>query len=386
MISMNQILGRKIVIVGAGCFGSTLAHLIASKLNRQVTVIDKRSHIGGNCYSYDDADTGINCHMYGSHIFHTSIKEVYDFISQFVTLNHYRHFVMTRSNGTVYSMPINLRTVNKFFNKDMTPSECKAFLEEKIAQSHIDNPANLEEQAISLIGKDLYKAFIRGYTKKQWQRDPKELPSFIIKRLPFRTTYNCDYFNDTYQGIPVGGYTKLFEGLLNHPYIDLKLNTNYQDIKDTIKEDDIVIYTGPIDEYFDFCFGKLEWRSLDFKWEVLNEQDHQGCACMNEADEDVPYTRTHEFKHYHPERKEVLASNKTIICREYSKEYKDGDTPYYPVNNDRNQELLAKYQEKAKSLKNVFFGGRLGTYQYFDMDKSILQALRFFDEHKESFN
>ncbi len=376
---------KNFFIIGAGCFGSTLAHLIATKCNEKVTVVEKRDHIGGNCYSFLDPKTGICCHKYGSHIFHTSSKEVYNFISQFVELNHYRHFVMTRSNGDVYSMPINLRTINKFFKKNFRPHEAKIFLNNKISESHIDKPRNLEEQAVSLIGKDLYQAFIRGYTKKQWQRDPKDLPSFIIRRLPFRCDYNTDYFNDFYQGIPVGGYTKLFEGLLNHKNIEIKLNTDFKDIKDNISSEDIVIYTGPIDEYFNYCYGKLEWRTLDFQWEILNEQDYQGCACMNEADEDIPYTRTHEFKHFHPECTDIMESKNTIICREYSKEFKDGDTPYYPVNNNKNNEILEKYKEKASSLKNVFFGGRLGTYQYLDMDKSILQALNFFKQNMKGF-
>ncbi len=367
-------------IVGAGIFGSVLAERVSNILKQKVVLIDKRDHIGGNCYTFADKETGINCHRYGAHIFHTSNKRVYDYISGFIQLNQYRHFVMTKSNNNIYSMPIGLRTINEFFNLNLTPSECKKFLEKKINDDYIENPNNLEEQAISLIGHELYNAFIKGYTKKQWQRDPKELPASIIKRLPFRTNYCSDYFNDFYQGIPVGGYTPFFEKLLNNDLINIRLNTEYNDIKKEITDNDFIIYTGAIDEFFNYCYGKLEWRTLKFEWSVENTQDFQGCAVMNEADEYIPYTRTHEFKHFHPECNDLIKLNKTIICREYSAEYKQGDVPYYPVNDKKNNELYIKYQEKALNTPNLILGGRLGTYKYMDMDKTILQALVCFDE------
>lgn len=372
-----------IYIIGTGLFGSVMAELITSHFKLPVTVIDKRSHTGGNCYSSDDPVTGINCHRYGAHIFHTSDKEVYDYVSRFVELNSYRHQVMTRSGGKVYQMPINLKTVNQFFNVTLTPQECENFLREKIAASYNPNPQNLEEQAISLIGKELYEAFIRGYTAKQWQRDPKELPAYIIKRLPFRTSYNSDYFTDRYQGIPVGGYQKLFEGLLDNPLIKVELNTEYKDVAPEIKPDDLVIYTGCPDELFDYRYGELEWRSLDFKWEVKEVRDYQGTAVMNEADENVPYTRTHEFRHFHPEAEGSYSQVKTVICREYSKEYKPGDTPYYPIDTPRNRELYAKYVELAKANPNLVLGGRLGMYRYMDMDKTIRAAFDTFESLKE---
>ena len=238
---------------------------------------------------------------------------------------------------------------------------------------------NLEEQAISLIGKDLYEAFIKGYTKKQWQRDPKELPSYIIKRLPFRTSYCFDYFNDTYQGIPIGGYTPFFKKLLSNNLIELKLNTDFLRIKKIIKPNDFVIYTGPVDEFFDFSLGKLEWRTLDFKWKTLNVEDYQGCAVLNEANANIPYTRTHEFKHYHPEILDIVSKNKTVICEEYSREYQDGDIQYYPIDTQKNRMLYEKYKQLALEYPNLILGGRLGMYKYFDMDKAILAALDTFN-------
>lgn len=372
-----------IFIIGAGLFGSVMAELITSRFNLPVSVIDKRSHTGGNCYSSDDPDTGINCHRYGAHIFHTSDKEVYEYVTRFTELNSYRHQVMTRTGGKVYQMPINLKTVNQFFNVSLTPSECESFLKEKIATAYNPAPKNLEEQAITLIGRELYDAFIRGYTAKQWQRDPKELPPYIIKRLPFRTSYNSDYFSDRYQGIPVGGYQKLFDGLLSNKNISISLNTSFSDIRNEIHSDDPVIYTGCPDELFDYRFGMLEWRSLEFKWETKNVRDYQGTAVINEADEEIPYTRTHEFRHFHPEADHKYSQDKTVICREYSKEFKEGDTPYYPVDTVRNREIYSKYLEYSKKYPNIILGGRLGMYKYMDMDKTIRSALDTFNSIKD---
>lgn len=372
-----------IYIIGAGLFGSVMAERITSQVKIPVTVIEKRFHTGGNCYSFNESETGINCHKYGAHIFHTSDKEVYEYISQFVELNSYRHQVLTRSNGKIYQMPINLKTVNQFFNLTLSPSECEDFLKKKIALSYNPNPQNLEEQAISLIGDELYNAFIKGYTTKQWQRDPKELPSYIIKRLPFRTNYNSDYFTDRYQGIPIGGYQPLFEGLLANKLISVKLQTSYEDIVKDITKQDWLIYTGAPDELFNYKYGKLEWRSLDFKWEIKNVRDYQGIAVMNEADTDIPYTRTHEFRHFHPEAEKDYNQEKTVVCREFSKEYKDGDTPYYPIDTPYNRELYTKYLNLAKATPNLILGGRLGMYKYMDMDKTIRAALDTFENIKD---
>ncbi len=374
---------KSVIIVGCGLFGATIANLITQKHNAFVNIFEQRPHIGGNCYSFIEKVTGINCHKYGAHIFHTSDHEVYKFISKFVELNQYRHQVLSRHQGTLYQMPINLKTINQFFKCNLTPSECEEFLNRKINADRIDNPKNLEEQAISLIGRELYSAFIKGYTAKQWQRDPKELPPYIIKRLPFRTSYNSDYFSDRYQGIPVGGYQKLFDGLLSNKNISISLNTSFNDIKNEIHSDDLVIYTGCPDELFDYRFGMLEWRSLVFKWETKNVRDYQGTAVINEADEEIQYTRTHEFRHFHPEAEHKYSQDKTVICREYSKEFKEGDTPYYPVDTVRNREIYSKYLEYSKKYPNIILGGRLGMYKYMDMDKTIRSALDTFNSIKD---
>lgn len=369
-----------IYIVGAGLFGCVIAERIANSLSKEVLIIDKRNHVGGNCYSFVDSQTGINCHKYGAHIFHTSNKVVYDYISRFITLNNYRHQVLTRHNNVLYQMPINLRTINDFFNLSLSPSKAENFLHEKINANKKDHPINLEEQAISLIGKELYEAFIKGYTAKQWQRDPKELPSYIIKRLPFRTNYNSDYFNDLYQGVPIGGYKKLFDGLLENPLIKINLNTSYQDIKYDVKDRDLLIYSGAVDELFEYQYGPLEWRSLDFKWEIKEVSDYQGISVINEADINVPYTRTHEFKHFHPENINTFNNPKSIICREFSKEFKLGDEPYYPIDTPKNHEKFNLYYNLAKEKNNIILGGRLGTYKYMDMDKTIQQALETWEK------
>lgn len=371
-----------IYIIGCGLFGAVVAERITSNLQVPVVIIDQRSHIGGNCYSFNDPVTGINCHKYGAHIFHTSDREVYSYITSFIELNNYHHQVLIRSNDRIYQMPINLKTVNQFFNINLNPYECELFLQEKIKKSHIDLPKNLEEQAISLIGEELYNAFIRGYTAKQWQRDPKDLPAYIIKRLPFRTNYNSDYFSDIFQGIPIGGYQALFDSLLSNSLIHVELNTSYNDIKDQIKSSDVIVYTGAPDELFDYCYGKLEWRSLNFEWQLCDIQDYQGAAVINEADENVPYTRTHEFKHFHPENTKTFNLNKTVICHEYSKEYCDGDIPYYPVDTLKNRKLFSKYKELANKNSKLILGGRLGMYRYMDMDKTVRAALDTFTKCK----
>lgn len=374
---------KPIYIIGCGLFGSVIAERIATHLKLKVIILEQRNHIGGNCFSFIDKQTGINCHKYGSHIFHTSDCNVINYVKPFMTLNHYRHQVFTRHADEIYQMPINLSTINKFFNKNLTPCEGQEFLKKMIEDSKIHNPKNFEEQAISLIGKDLYHAFIRGYTAKQWQRDPKELPSYIIKRLPFRTNYCADYFNDSFQGIPTEGYTPFFEKLLESPLIEIRLNTKFNSHLKEIQESPLVIYTGSPDELFDYCFGRLEWRTLDFLWETKNCSDFQGCAVINEADETIPYTRTHEFKHYHPENKQSLQLSQTVICREFSREYKEGDTPYYPVDTHKNRELYLRYEQLAETRGNLILGGRLGMYRYMDMDKTIASALDTFDHCKE---
>ena len=367
----------KYIVVGSGMFGSVIAERIANVLHDSVTVIEKRCHIGGNCHSAIDEKTGIECHRYGSHIFHTSDEKVWRYINQFSAFTNYRHKVMTISDGQVYFMPINLKTLCDVTHKVLTPMEAKEMLE--AAMCNPDAASNLEEKAIALIGHELYRKFIRGYTLKQWNKDPRELPAEIITRLPVRTNFNTDYFSDPYQGVPRDGYFKIFERLLSSSNIRVLLNTDFAAVRNQISSGTRVIYTGMIDEYFDRCLGNLEWRTLRFDWETLSVQDHQGTTVVNYADENIPYTRIHEFKHYHPERRAPFELPQTIICKEYSGEWDVGKEAYYPVNTPRNQRLLLEYRKLAEQTSDLIFGGRLGCYRYWDMDKAIAGALECFE-------
>lgn len=364
-----------VLVVGAGLWGCVVARELAEAGHR-VLVIEARSLPGGNARSAFDPATGIECHCYGAHIFHTSDEKVWQYINRYATFTDYRHRVLTEYQGKVYSMPLGLTLINAFYNTNLKPSEVPAFIAEEVRKAGIEGePKNLEEQAISLIGRPLYEAFIKGYTQKQWNTDPKDLPAFIIRRLPVRTNYNTDYFNDTHQGVPLKGYAAIFDALLDHPAIQLRCNVDYFALRDSLPADLPTFYSGPIDALFDFKYGALPWRGLKFEWETKPVQDWQGTTVMNYADADIPYTRIHEFKHFHPERKDVFASDKTIICREYPADWKPGDLPYYPVNADSTATLLAKYREEAASCPNIVIGGRLGEYCYYDMDKVIGRAL-----------
>ncbi len=369
----------KYTIIGAGIWGATLAERIATVLNQPVTVIDRRDHIGGNCHSSLDQETGIECHRYGSHIFHTSLPQVWEYLSRFCEFTSYRHKVLITHGNAVYAMPINLFTINAFYGKNLSPVEAEGFLATEIARDHIEQPANLEEKAVSLIGRPLYDAFIKNYTRKQWERDPKELPASIINRLPFRTCYNMDYFNDTWQGVPKDGYFSLFKNMLAHPNITVRLNCDYADIKNEISSDTTVIYTGMPDELFGYKYGELEWRSLHFEWETQHVRDFQGTTVMNYADMDAPWTRIHEFKHYHPERTTPFKQDKTVICREYPATWGRGKEAYYPVNDDRNTALYARYADEVAQTPGLILGGRLGAYRYWDMDKAVADALHVFE-------
>lgn len=365
-------------VIGAGLWGSVIAERIASVMNEDVLVIDKRNHIGGNCYSYIDAETGIECHQYGTHAFHTSLPEVWNYLHHFTEFTSYRHQTLTVHNHQVYTMPINLFTINAFYGKNFSPEEAAAFLQSEIKRDAVPNPSNLEEKALSLIGRPLYEAFIKNYTQKQWERDPKDLPSSIITRLPFRTTYNLRYFSDLWEGLPQDGYFALFENLLKHPKIHVRLNCDYRNIRNEIPSEAFLIYTGMPDEFFDYKYGELEWRSLRFEWKTLPIKDFQGTPVVNYADLDVPWTRIHEYKHYNPERKKPFHLQKTIICKEYPTTWKRGDEAYYPINDERNNSLYAQYAAELAKMPRVIFGGRLGTYRYFDMDKTVNDALSLF--------
>ena len=369
----------KFCIVGAGIFGSTLARLIAEGLHAEVLLLDAREHVGGNCASYRDEITGIECHRHGSHIFHTSNAEVWNFLNRFTTFTNYQHKVFTRHAGAVYAMPINLLTINHFYGRDFTPNEAAAFLEQEKARDAVAEPANLEEKAVSLIGRPLYDAFIRDYTRKQWGKEPTAIAADVITRLPVRMNYNNNYFNDTWQGLPREGYHALFVNLLDHPNITLRLATPFATVRGNLDKDCIIIYTGMLDALLEYKHGVLEWRSLRFEWETVPVQDYQGTSVMNYADRDVPYTRIHEFKHYHPERTKPFAYPASVICREYPHTFSRGDEAYYPVDNERNRLLYQRYlDEITASEPNLLVGGRLGAYRYWDMDKAVAHALDLF--------
>jgi UDP-galactopyranose mutase len=376
--------GLKYLVVGAGFYGSVLAERIANDLKEKVLVIDLRNHIGGNSYSEIDPETGVEVHKYGSHIFHTSNQRVWEYLQKFTKFNNYRHRVLTNLKGELYSMPINLMTINKFFGTHLAPSEAQAFLQKKISAEQISQPKNLEEKAISLIGRELYEAFIKGYTQKQWETPLTQLPENIITRLPVRMNYNDFYFNDLYEGIPIEGYTKIFEKMLDHPSIEIQLGVDFFAVKNQIPSDCKIIYTGPIDRFFEYKFGSLGWRTTDFEIERKSLPDFQGISVVNYADLDVPYTRIHEFRHYHPERS--IPSNKTTIFKEYSRTASEKDLPYYPINTEHDKKKLALYKAEAAKEKNVIFGGRLGNYVYIDMHQAISMALRAYDQMKNGQN
>lgn len=374
--------GLPYLVVGAGFFGAVIAERIASGLGERVLVIDRKHHIGGNCWSKVDQTTGIECHCYGSHIFHTANRDVWDYVNRFTAFNSYRHRVLTVHQGRVFQMPVNLATINSFYGKTMTPSMATLMIDEEIARCAIVSPANLEEKAISQIGRPLYEAFVRGYTHKQWEVDPRQLPVDIINRLPVRYNYKSDYFNDPWQGIPLDGYQRLFERILDHPGIEVALGVDFFAMREAIPADCTIIYTGAIDRFYDYRFGRLGWRTLDFEKEVMPIGDFQGAAVMNYADEDVPYTRIHEFRHYHEER--AYPADRTIIYREFSRRCSADDEPYYPINTVQDKVQLALYQAAAAQETRVIFGGRLGRYQYLDMDQSIASALDLYRSRIES--
>lgn len=358
------------LIVGAGLFGSVFAYE-AKKKGKNCLVIDKRDHIAGNVYC--EEIEGINVHKYGAHIFHTSNKKVWEYINQFAEFNNYINSPIAVYKDELYNLPFNMNTFSKMWNI-RTPQEAKEIIAKQIEELNITEPKNLEEQALSLAGTDVYEKLIKGYTEKQWGRPCTELPSFIIKRLPFRFTYNNNYFNDRYQGIPIGGYTKIVEKMLDG--IDVKTNTDYFEfIKENPDIAEKTVYTGMIDEYFDYQLGALQYRSVRFETEVLDTDNYQGNAVVNYTDREVPYTRIIEHKHF-----EFGTQEKTVISREYSSEWKVGMEPYYPVNDDQNNKLFEQYKELAKNEPNVIFGGRLGNYKYYDMDKVIEAALELADQ------
>lgn len=358
------------IIVGCGFFGAIAAERLYSK-GKSVLIIEKRCHIGGNCYSYEYKDTNITVHKYGTHIFHTNNKIIWEYINRFTEFNRYQHRVLTTHEDKVYAMPINLGTINVFYNLNLKPKDLSAFIEKK--KQHIKSPKNLEQMAVNLIGKDLYSAFIKGYTAKQWGCDPRELPAETITRLPVRTSYYDSYFDDYYQGLPLQGYTAIFKNMLKK--IPVELGVDFFDSREYwMKHCDCLVYTGPLDQYFNYEYGRLRWRSVRFEMECLKLGDYQGTSVMNYADLDVPYTRIHEFKHLHRERN--FKPNRTVIVREYPAV--NEKEPYYPVNSAQDKILLSRYKNLAVKEKKVIFGGRLAEYKYFDIDEVIESVLKKF--------
>ena len=354
------------LIVGAGFFGAVFAHE-AQKQGKRCLVVERRGHIGGNCYTADVES--IHVHRYGAHIFHTSDRQIWTYINQFCTFNNYVNSPIANYRGEIYNMPFNMNTFSRLWNIS-TPAEAKAIIDAQRADAPAP-PQNLEEQAISLVGRDIYEKLVKGYTEKQWGRPCTELPAFIIRRLPVRFRYDNNYFNDRYQGIPEGGYTPIFEKLLDG--IDIRLNCDYFDHKDELRAQcRKVVFTGPIDRYFDYCYGPLQFRSLRFESEVLDMENYQGNAVVNYTDRETPYTRVIEHKHF-----EFGTQPKTVITREYPMDWHPGDEPYYTVNDEKNDQLYQRYAALAEREPDVLFGGRLGEYKYYDMDKVIASALGF---------
>ncbi|MEV6875671.1 UDP-galactopyranose mutase [Amycolatopsis sp. NPDC051128] len=379
-ITEDDFAGYDLVVVGSGFFGLTVAERAAAELGKKVLVLERRSHLGGNAYSEPDPETGIEVHKYGAHLFHTSNKRVWEYVNRFTEFTNYQHRVFAKVKDQVYSFPMNLALINQFFGKSHTPDEARELIAKQSSEFETDAAQNLEEKAISLVGRPLYEAFIRGYTAKQWENDPKNLGANIITRLPVRYTFDNRYFNDTYEGLPVDGYTAWLEKMAEHENIEIRLNVDYFDVREHIPAGTPTVYTGPLDRYFGYSAGRFTWRTVDFESEVAETGDFQGTSVVNYNDEEVPYTRIIEFRHFHPERD--YPKDKTVIFREFSRFAQEEDEPYYPINTPENREKLEAYRELAKAEareKNVLFGGRLGTYKYLDMHMAIGSALSAFD-------
>jgi UDP-galactopyranose mutase len=375
---MSTATHQTVVIVGAGFYGSVMAERFAADLGWRVLLLEKRNHIGGNCWSCPDPETGIEVHSYGPHIFHTANERVWTYIRRFTEFNNYRHTVWAARKGRVYPLPFGLAAINLLLGRRLSPAEAQAWVQAEIDREGLGAPRNLEEKALSLVGRTLYDAFVKEYTEKHWGRRATDLPAYIITRLPVRFTYNVGYYNDPWQGIPVGGYGALFRRMLTHPNIEIRLNTDYFDVRDSLPPHDLLVYSGPIDRYFDYKHGRMGWRSVRFEKQVLDMADFQGTSVMNECDGEVPYTRTHEFKHFTPE----LKFEKTLIFREFSYAPQPGDDVYYPVRTDADLAIRAHYREEAEAAgqAHVVFGGRLGAYAYLDMENTVGTALEAFDE------
>ena len=379
-VTEDDFAGYDLVVVGSGFFGLTVAERAAAELGKKVLILERRSHLGGNAYSEAEPETGIEVHKYGAHLFHTSNKRVWEYVNRFTEFTGYQHRVFARVQDQVYSFPMNLALINQFFGKSHTPEEARELIAKQSSEFETEAAQNLEEKAISLVGRPLYDAFIRGYTAKQWENDPKNLGANIITRLPVRYNFDNRYFNDTYEGLPVNGYTAWLEKMAEHENIEIRLNVDYFDVREHIPAGTPTVYTGPLDRYFGYSEGRFTWRTVDFESEVAPTGDFQGTSVVNYNDEEVPYTRIIEFRHFHPERD--YPKDKTVIFREFSRFAGEDDEPYYPINTPENRDKLEAYRELAKveaRERNVLFGGRLGTYKYLDMHMAIGSALSAFD-------
>ena len=367
-----------VVIVGAGFYGSVMAERFANELGWKVVLLEKRNHVGGNCWSCPDPDTGVEVHAYGPHIFHTSHEVGWKYLNRFTAFNNYRHTVWASRKGKVYPLPFGLAAINLLLGRCLSPAEARAWMQAEVAREGIAEPSNLEEKALSLIGRTLYEAFVKEYTEKHWGMKATELPAYIITRLPVRFTYDVGYYNDRWQGIPTDGYGALFKKMLAHPNIEVRLNVDYFSVRNSLPPHGLMVYTGPIDRFFDYKHGRLGWRSVRFEKQVLDVEDYQGTSVMNECDGEVPFTRTHEFKHFTPERK----FGKTVIFRETSFAPGPEDDVYYPVRTAADLAVREKYKAEAATVPHVIFGGRLGAYAYLDMENTVSHALETFDALK----
>jgi UDP-galactopyranose mutase len=371
-----------VVVVGSGLFGLTVAERCARRWGLRVAVVERRDHVGGNAFSEVDSATGIEVHRYGAHLFHTSNEHVWDYVNRFTSFTNYVHHVWTTVGGVVYPMPVNLGTINAFFRSAMSPDEARALIREQAGEVAGQDVRDFESKGISLVGRPLFEAFFKNYTAKQWQTNPKDLPASIVSRLPVRYTYDNRYFNDSHEGLPTKGYTAWLSNMVDDDRIDVFLNTDFFDPSQPLNKAAVVgrvpvVYTGPVDRYFDYSEGDLTWRTVDFEREVVDTGDFQGCPVMNYGDLDVPWTRIIEFRHFHPERDYQRESS--VIFREFSRFASHGDEPYYPINTAEDRARLDAYRRRAQEEPQVFFGGRLGTYKYLDMHMAIASALTMVD-------
>ena len=369
--------GPDLVVTGAGLYGLTIAERAANELGLRVLIIERRAHLGGNVYSDTDPDTGIEVHRYGSHIFHCSDETVWNYVNRFSAFNNYRHHIQTVHRGRMFAIPVNLATLCAFYGRSLSPAEARALVAEAAAEMNGRPPRNLEEKAVSAMGRPLYEALIRGYTRKQWDADPRDLPPEIIARLPVRFDFNTRYFNDPYEGVPLSGYGALLSRMAAHPSIEVRLNTDFFAVRDSLPAHPLLVYTGPLDRYFEFRCGRLGWRAVRFEREVVQTGDYQGNSIVNYADESVPWTRIHEFRHYHPERR--YAPDRSVIFREFSCLPSADADPAYPIRNPANLAIFNAYRSLAAAEKATIFGGRLGSYRYLDMHQIIGAALNCFE-------